>query len=165
MTEVEARALLQAPPYDFVVTTDVRSSPTVAAGTVMEIRPGPGELIAKGSDVLIIVSNGPEPVTVPAVVGRTEAQARNTLTEVGLVPSVTYVDVAAGSPDDGRVVAQSLPAGTQVDPGTEITITVGRAVAPVTTLPPTTTIPPTTTTTPPPATTTPPPATSPTSAP
>ncbi len=30
MTEVEARALLQAPPYDFVVTTDVRSSPTVA---------------------------------------------------------------------------------------------------------------------------------------
>ena len=139
MTEVEARALLQAPPYDFVVTTDVRSSPTVPAGTVMEIRPSPGELISKGSDVLIIVSNGPEPVTVPAVVGRTEAQARNTLTEEGLVPSVSYVDVAAGSPDDGRVVAQSLPAGSQVDPGTGITITVGRAVAPVTTIPPTTT--------------------------
>ena len=146
MAEVEARTLLQAPPYDFVVTTDVRSSATVPDGTVMEIRPGPGELIAKGSEVLIIVSSGPEPVRVPAVVGRTEAQARNTLTEEGLVPSVTYVDVAAGSPDDGRVVAQSLPAGSQVDPGTGITITVGRAVAPVTTIPPTTsTIPPTTT--------------------
>ena len=157
MTEIEARALLQAPPYDFVVTTDVRSSATVPEGTVMEIRPGPGELIAKGSDVLIIVSSGPEPVRVPAVVGRTEAQARNTLTEEGLVPSVTYVDVAAGSPDDGRVVAQSLPAGSQVDPGTGITITVGRAVAPVTTIPPTTTtttIPPTTTTLAPPTTTT-----------
>ena len=149
MTEVEARALLQAAPYDFVVTTDVRSSPTVPAGTVMEIRPGPGELVTKGSDVLIIVSDGPEPVRVPAVVGRTEAQARNTLTEEGLVPSVSYVDVAAGSPDDGRVVAQSLPPGSQVDPGTGITITVGRAVAPVTTIPPTTT----TTTAPPPATT------------
>ncbi len=149
MTEVEARALLQAPPFDFVVTTDVRSSPTVPAGTVMEIRPGPGELIAKGSDVLIIVSNGPEPVRVPAVVGRTEAQARNTLTEEGLVPSVSYVDVPAGATDDGRVVAQSLPAGSQVDPGTAITITVGRAV---TTVPPPTTTTTTTTTTTPPTT-------------
>jgi serine/threonine-protein kinase len=153
-TEIEARALLEAPPYEFVVTTDVRSSPTVPAGTVMEIRPGPGELVPRGSDVLIIVSEGPEPVRVPAVVGRTEAQAVNTLREEGLVPSVTYVDVAAGSPDDGRVIAQSLPPGSQVDPGTAITITVGRAVAPVTTLPPTTTttvppttLPPTTTTT------------------
>ena len=113
----------------------------------MEIRPGPGELIAKGSDVLIIVSNGPEPVRVPAVVGRTEAQARNTLTEEGLVPSVSYVDVPAGATDDGRVVAQSLPAGSQVDPGTAITITVGRAI---TTVPPPTTS--TTTTTTPPTT-------------
>ena len=145
--EIEARALLEAPPFEFVVTTDVRSSPTVPIGTVMEIRPGPGELVPRGSDVLIIVSEGPEPVRVPAVVGRTEAQAVNTLREEGLVPSVNYVDVAAGSPDDGRVVAQSLPAGSQVDPGTAIAITVGRAVAPVTTLPPTTTttIPPTTT--------------------
>ncbi len=154
MTELEARAVLQGPPYGFVVTTDIRSSPTVAEGTVMEIRPGPGELIAKGSDVLIIVSGGPEPVRVPAVVGRTEAQARNTLTEEGLVPSVNYVDVAAGSPDDGRVVAQSLPPGSQVDAGTAITVTVGRAVAPVTTIPPTTS----TTTTTIPATTTAPPA-------
>ncbi|HYN32302.1 MAG TPA: Stk1 family PASTA domain-containing Ser/Thr kinase [Ilumatobacteraceae bacterium] len=147
MTEVEARALLQAKPFEFVVTTDVRSSPTVPAGTVMEIRPGPGELIPKGSDVLIIVSDGPEPVRVPAVVGRTEAQARNTLTEEGLVPSVSYVDVPAGATDDGRVVAQSLPAGSQVDPGTAITITVGRAI---TTVPPPTST--TTTTTTPPTT-------------
>jgi serine/threonine-protein kinase len=151
MTEVEARDVLSGPPYEFVVTTDVRSSSTVPAGTVMEIRPGPGEFVPKGSDVLIIVSNGPEPITVPAVVGRTQAQATNTLTEQGLVPNVAFVDVAAGSPDDGRVIAQSLPAGSQVDPGTAITITVGKAVAPVTT---TTTIPPTTTTTTVPPTTT-----------
>jgi len=155
-TEIEARAILQAAPYEFVVTTDVRSSSTVPAGIVMEVRPGPGELVPKGSEVLIIVSEGPEPVRVPAVVGRTEAQAVNTLREEGLVPSVSYIDVAAGSPDDGRVVAQSLPAGSQVDPGTAITITVGRAVAPVTTLPPTTTtLPPTTTLAPTPGTTVP----------
>jgi serine/threonine-protein kinase len=154
MSEVEARDVLTGLPYEFVVTTDVRSSSTVPVGTVMEIRPGPGEFVPKGSDVLLIVSDGPEPVTVPAVVGRTQAQATNTLTEQGLVPNVAFVDVAAGSPDDGRVIAQSLPAGSQVDPGTAITITVGKAVAPVTTLPPTTTT--TTTTIPSPTTTAPP---------
>jgi len=154
MTEVEARAILEEPPFEFVVTTDVRSSATVPAGTVMEIRPGPGELVPKGSEVSIIVSDGPEPVRVPAVVGRTESQATNTLTEEGLVPNVTRIDVPAGSPDDGRVVAQSLPPGSLVDSGTSITITVGRAVVPATTTSSTTTTTSTTTTIPPPDPTT-----------
>ena len=153
MTELEARSVLEGPPYEFVVTTNVTSSATIPAGIVIEIRPGPGELVPQGGNVLIIVSSGPEPVTVPAVVGRTEAQARNTLTEDGLIVDVVYVDVPAGSPDDGRVTAQSLPAGSQTDPGTLITITVGRALEPATTLPPATTTSTTsTTTTPPPAT-------------
>jgi len=154
MTEVEARAILEEPPFEFVVTTDVRSSATVPAGTVMEIRPGPGELVPKGSEVSIIVSDGPEPVRVPAVVGRTESQATNTLTEEGLVPNVTRIDVPAGSPDDGRVVAQSLPPGSLVDSGTSITITVGRAVVPATTTSSTTTTSTTTTIPPPDPTTT-----------
>jgi eukaryotic-like serine/threonine-protein kinase len=41
MSEIDARGILEAAPYEFVVTTDVRSSPTVPANTVMEIRPGP----------------------------------------------------------------------------------------------------------------------------
>jgi serine/threonine-protein kinase len=154
MSEVEARAVLEATPYEFVVTTDVRSSPTVAENTVMEIRPGPGELVEQGSDILIIVSSGPEDVRVPVVVGRTEAQARNTLTEIGLIPVVTYQDGDFGPAEDGRVISQSLPVGSRVPPGTEVNVVVARNTAP-----PSTTAPPaTTTTTAPPATTTPPPA-------
>ncbi len=159
MSEIEARGLLSSPPYEFVVTTDVRSSPTVAENTVMEIRPGPGELVEIGSDVLIIVSSGPEDVRVPVVVGRTEAQARNTLTEIGLIPVVTYQDGNFGAAEDGRVISQSLPVGSRVPPATEITVVVARNTAPPsTTIPPTTTttttLPPATTTTLPPATTT-----------
>jgi serine/threonine-protein kinase len=162
MTEVDARAVLTAVPYEFVVTTDVRSSPTVPENTVMEIRPGPGELVEIGSDVLIIVSSGPEDVRVPVVVGRTEAQARNTLTELGLIPVVQYQDGDFGTAEDGRVISQSLPVGSQVPPGTEITIVVARNTAPppttvpstTTTIPPTT-VAPATTTTAPPTTTTP----------
>ncbi len=149
MLEIEARRVLEAPPYEFVVTTDVRSSPTVPENTVMEIRPGPGELIEKGSEVLIIVSSGPEDVRVPVVVGRTEAQARNTLTEIGLIPVVSYQDGAFGPAEDGRVISQSLGVGSLVPPATEITIIVARNTAP-----PPTTIPPTTTTTAPATTTT-----------
>lgn len=149
MSEIDARGVLTALPYEFVVTTDVRSSPTVAANTVMEIRPGPGELVEKGSDVLIIVSSGPEDVRVPVVVGRTEAQARNTLTEIGLIPVVNYQDGNFGAAEDGRVISQSLPVGSKVPPGTEVNVVVARNTAP-----PSTTIPPTTTTTAPPATTT-----------
>jgi serine/threonine-protein kinase len=158
MSEVEARAILEAPPYEFVVTTDVRSSPTVPENTVMEIRPGPGELVEMGSDILILVSSGPEDVRVPVVVGRTEAQARNTITEIGLIPDVQFQDGDFGPNEDGRVISQSLPVGSTVPPGTTMTIVVARNTAPPTTLPPTTTTttaPPTTTTTAPPATTTP----------
>jgi serine/threonine-protein kinase len=161
VTEIDARAVLEAPPYEFVVTTDVRSSPTVAANTVMEIRPGPGELVEKGSNVLIIVSTGPEDVRVPVVVGRTEAQARNTLTEIGLIPVVQYQEGNFGAAEDGRVISQSLPVGSRVPPGTEVTVVIARNTAPPTTLAPTTTVPPTTVppttappTTAPPATTT-----------
>jgi len=162
VSEIDARAVLQAPPYEFVVTTDVRSSPTVPANTVMEIRPGPGELVEKGSDVLIIVSTGPEDVRVPVVRGRTEAQARNTLTEIGLIPVVQFQDGNFGAAEDGRVISQSLPVGSKVKPGTEVIVVVARNTAPATTTPPTTTattlpattLPATTTTTAPPATTT-----------
>ncbi len=148
MSEIDARAVLEAPPYEFVVTTDLRSSPTVPENTVIEIRPGPGERVEQGSDVLIIVSSGPEDVRVPPVVQRTEAQARNTITEVGLIPDVRYQDGAFGPSEDGRVISQSLTPGSTVPPGTTMTIVVARNTAP----PPTTTT--TTTTTVPPATTT-----------
>ena len=157
MSEIDARGVLSAAPYEFVVTTDVRSSPTVAANTVLEIRPGPGELVEKGSPVLIIVSSGPEDVRVPVVVGRTEAQARNTLTEIGLIPVVNFQDGNFGAAEDGRVISQSLPVGTKVPPGTEVNVVVARNTAPPSTLPPTTTTTttaPTTTTTTTPATTT-----------
>ena len=149
MTEIDARALLEAPPYQFTVTTAVQSSSTIPEGTVIEINPGPGALVLIGSDVTIVVSTGPQPVSVPSVIGQTEGRARNSLTSSGLVVRVTFQEVPAGSPDDGRVVAQSLPADSVVEPGTEITITVARSVQvaptpPPTTVEPTTTVPPTT---------------------
>ncbi len=83
---------------------------------MIQVNPAPGALVAKGSAVTIVVSTGPEPVTVASVIGQTEGRARNRLTEDGLVVRVIYQDVNAGSPDDGRVIALSLSAGSLTAP-------------------------------------------------
>ncbi len=155
-SEQAALEVLQGAPYEFVVTVERQSSATIPAGTVMEISPGAGELLPRGGPITVTVSDGPEPITVPPVVGQTEGRARNTITSAGLTVRVNYVDVPAGSPDDGRVRAQDLTPGSLADPGTLVTLTVGRSLELATTLPPTTTttVPPATTTTAPPAATT-----------
>ena len=137
LTEAEARATLEAPPYEYVVTTALRASSTVAENLVIETNPSAGTILERGGEVTIVVSSGPDPVTVPPVEGRTEGSARNTLTSAGLnVAPTIYQDVAPGSTDDGRVIAQSPSAGQSVAPGTVVTITVGRSDQPIPTQPP-----------------------------
>ena len=158
-TEQAALDVLQGEPYGFVVEIIRQSSATIDAGTVIELSPGAGSLIPRGGNIAMTVSDGPEQITVPPVVGQTEGRARNELTGRGLVVTVEYVDVAAGNPDDGRVQSQSLEPGSLTDPGTQISLVVGRSLdtvptLPATTLPPATTVPsattvvPATTTTP-----------------
>ena len=111
------------------------------------------ELVPNGSPITLFVSSGAAPVKVPPVEGLTEAAARTKLTGLGLVPEVTYQNVPAGDPKDGKVITQSVASGADVPPGSVVKLKVGKAVVVATT---TTTIPPTTTTTPPTTTTTPP---------
>jgi len=167
-TEQAALDVLQGEPYGFVVEIVRQPSATIIAGTVIELSPGANELIPRGGNITLTVSDGPEQITVPPVVGQTEGRARNELTGRGLSVTVEYVDVAAGSPDDGRVQSQSLEPGSLADPGTQISLVVGRSLEtvptlPATTQPPETTVPPATTvapaTTTAPTTTTPAPTT------
>jgi eukaryotic-like serine/threonine-protein kinase len=145
-----ATALLKADPYGFDVTVTSEPNATIAANAVLRTDPALNTPVAKGSKINVIVSAGPAKVRVPPVEGLTEAAARNQLTLKGLVANVVTVPVAAGSPQDGIVISQSIPSTETVLPGTTIRLQVGKAaVAPTTTTsPPTTTIPPTTTTTP-----------------
>lgn len=140
-TEQAAIEVLEGEPYSFVVTVDRVASSSIAAGTVMEISPAANSLLARGGDITITVSDGPEPISVPPVQGRTEGSARNELSAVGLDVAVNYVEVSPGSVDDGRVKEQDVEAGALVQPGTLITLTVGRSTVAQTTLPPPTVAP------------------------
>lgn len=147
MAKDAAIALLEAEPYLFVVTLEEQPSATVPEGSVIGSTPAEGQLVDTKSEVKLIISTGPAQVVVPELGNLTEAAARNLIEQNNLQVEVEYVPVAAGSPQDGKVISQNVTAGTEVDPDTVIKIRVGVGLAPPTTSTSTTTTSTSTTTT------------------
>jgi beta-lactam-binding protein with PASTA domain/predicted Ser/Thr protein kinase len=119
------------------------------AGAVVAQSQPVGTLVDTGSAIDISVSDGK--VTVPNVVGSSEAQAKSDLANAGF--TVNVVTQEDGTVPVGQVLAQSPKAGTSAVKGTLVTITVAKAPpSPTPTPTPTPTSTPTTTpTTTPPA--------------
>jgi serine/threonine-protein kinase len=121
-------------------------SDEVARGIVISQDPPSGAEAIVGDTVVIVVSLGPEPVQVPDLSNMTETEAREALDGVNLVLNVSNTrQPVADQAQDGRVVTQTPSAGTTVDQGDTVTVTLGEYTPP----PTTTTLPPTTTTVPP----------------
>jgi len=93
-------------------------------GQVIAQNPAGGSTAPRGSTVTIVVATPATQVQVPDVVGQRENQAVSALQERGLVPNIVYVD--ADPPDDGRVLSQNPSGGSTVEPGSSVTIEVGR---------------------------------------
>lgn len=128
-----AQQLLQSAPYNFVITITEENSPTIERGRVTRTEPAIGVSLAPGSPVTMFVSKGLSTVAVPAVETLTEEEARTQLNAAGFIAEVKYQDVPSGDPSDGRVISQGTQAGTQVEPGAKVKITVGRGVVTTTT--------------------------------
>ena len=101
------------------------------AGLVPEIivlsqDPEDGENVNKGSKVKLVVSKGSAivKVEVPSLVGKNEQEAKALLAEAGLKANI--INDEDDSKNDGVVLRQSKEAGTQVQEGTTITITVNK---------------------------------------
>ena len=87
---------------------------TVPQGKVIRVDPKPGTALDIGTDVLLVLSKGPEPKPVPDVAGMDHDQAFQTLQAAGLTP----VDGPAEfSPDvdGGKVIRTDPPANTMLD--------------------------------------------------
>ena len=125
-----AQQLLQTSPYNFVVTLVNEASPTIEQGRVVRTEPAIGAQSPAGSAITVFVSSGSNKVAVPQVEGQSESEARSLLSAAGLTPDVKYQDVPTNDANNGKVISQGTDAGTLVDPGFIIRLTVGRAVAP-----------------------------------
>jgi serine/threonine-protein kinase len=97
------------------------------AGEVIQQSPSAGTTLSRGSTVSIVVSKGQRNVTVPDLVGEERAAAVQTLRDAGLTPNVQEEETE--SPEElGAVIMQFPPAGSEVEPGSSVTVVVGRPV-------------------------------------
>ncbi len=90
-------------------------------GTVISQSPEPGSEVDRRSRVNLVISGGPEPVTVPSVIGQSEDTAVDEIEAAGLEAEVI---TAPSEEDEGTVIAQDPEAGAEASPGDVVTITV-----------------------------------------
>jgi len=122
-TEASARSELEGAGFEVQVFTAPSSE--TPEGLVISQTPAPGEKASKGSTVQIVVSTGPDTVTVPNVEGQDEDSARQELEDAGF--EVQVEDQQTDDPlQDGIVLDQDPEPQTQAPPGSVVTITVGR---------------------------------------
>ena len=123
MARPDAERVLDQAGFD---VGDVTEQPSqTARGEVVDSRPRPGTETPIPGPVGLVLSGGPVTIQVPDVVGRSFAQARQLLQQLGLaVGDVTSPN--GGNPDGSALVtSQSPAAGAQVTAGSKITLRVG----------------------------------------
>jgi eukaryotic-like serine/threonine-protein kinase len=128
----------------------VRMNADQSDGQVINVDPGAGSSVDRGSAVTITVSNGAGSLVVPNVIGELEGDAQSTLRANGARNINVLSRTTTTESEDGRVIDQAPSAGTRLRSTDTVTIFVGKFKQPTTTT--TTTTPtvttPTTTTTP-----------------
>src|ERR1700736_4135758 len=112
-----------------VGTVTQQTSKTVATGKVISQDPASGNSVAQGSPVNLVISSGPQMVTVPNVEGRAQDAATTAITAakltVGTVTQQTSKTVATGKvisqdPASGNSVAQGSPVNLVISSGPQM---------------------------------------------
>jgi beta-lactam-binding protein with PASTA domain len=110
---------------DLTATVDRRSSESIEKGIAIRTVPAAGEEVERGERVQLFVSSGPEQVEVPDVTGLSRDSAEDLLAEAGLESGVEERE--SEEPEDD-VISQDPAAGTEVDRGATVTITVSTGI-------------------------------------
>jgi beta-lactam-binding protein with PASTA domain len=109
----------------FQVGTQEQEDADAEPGTVLAQDPPAGTQAAAGTRVTLTVATAPAQVEVPDVVEEERDAARQALEDAGF--TVRVVDEPVDTPDeDGFVTGQDPGAGEMAEPGSRVTITVGR---------------------------------------
>ncbi|TAM69085.1 MAG: Stk1 family PASTA domain-containing Ser/Thr kinase [Microbacteriaceae bacterium] len=96
-------------------------SDTVPSGAVIDGVPQNAGIVRPGDTILLNISRGPAPVDVPAVVGKTWADAKKALTDAGF--KLSYAAIADGAPGLFIVQATNPAGGVSAPKGSTVTVT------------------------------------------
>ena len=124
----DARSALTA--EQLGATVEQQWNRRVPEGSVVDAQPLPGTAVAHDTNVLLIVSKGPERYAVPDLVGRTQAEA-----EASLQPLKLRIGKVARTYDEdapaGAILATNPEAGRIAQPGDPVDLTLSKGPAPV----------------------------------
>ncbi len=128
-SEEAAKSALAARGLDFRVAEVGRWSSNVAAGSVLETRPAAGSAVKQGAEIELVLSRGPQRISVPDLTGKAVSAARLTLEGEGLATGATLAVFSSRGPA-GTVVGQDPPAGTELGGGAPVALLVALEGAP-----------------------------------
>jgi serine/threonine-protein kinase len=118
----EAQAIRELQKADLKVTSDPEFSDKVKKGYAIRTVPKEGASVTKGTRVRLLVSQGPEQVTVPNVTGLSRESAESRLRGAHLVAEID--DQESEDVREGDVISQSPTAGSRLARNSTVTITV-----------------------------------------
>ena len=126
------RASAEAELRESGLRASISSAPsdTVREGLVADQDPDPGVEVQKGSEVAIVISEGPRSVAVPNVVGQDRDSAAAALRKEGFRVATRDQETTDPASAD-RVLEQSPSGGVQAAPGSTVTIVIGKFVLPI----------------------------------
>lgn len=123
-SQSEAEAALED--AGFTPVSETRASSDIDSGAAIETDPPAGESARRGSEVTLFISSGPSQVGVPPLVGVTFEAAKQRLSAKGLEFNSTGTE---SDRPEGEVLTQDPDAGTKVDPGSTVALTVSTGPA------------------------------------
>lgn len=127
LSEQDAVAQLAAAGFDVTVAPERQFSEDVAPGLVVAQDPGAGDRVARGGEITLALSQGPDRREVPAVVGQPQEAAVDAIESVGL--TVGDITLAfSGDVPEGSVVSTTPPVGEPLREGTPVDVVVSKGV-------------------------------------
>ena len=106
-----------------VGTVTQQTSNTVATGKVIGQDPASGSSVAQGSPVNLVISSGPQMVTVPNVEGLTQDAATTAITGAKLTVG-TVTQQISNTVATGKVISQDPPSGSSVAQGSPVNLVI-----------------------------------------
>ena len=120
ISEVEA----EAEKFGLTINKIEEPSDKVEKGKVISTETKAGVIVVSGDTINVHVSTGKKKTKVPSLIGLTENQAKNMLTNAHLKAKVEYQTDESQADKKDCVIKQSEEQDSEVDEDTEITITI-----------------------------------------
>ncbi len=99
----------------------VRRHDSAVKETVIAQSPKPGASVRQGSQIVLTVSDGPAPTIMPSLIGKTPDEAQSLASKDHFTLDATQ-RAASDQYAAGQIISQDVLAGSQVDPGANVTV-------------------------------------------